>query len=213
MSAVEAQPQGSALSTGFVLLLIASLGARALAWRRGVGQDSTIHDQTISYLQHLRVYVYDLKREAESRARSLVTANALFVAVVGFVVKTATELHPHNALARTGVVVSVTAGLSAALIALVSLVSAVSVFVPYVADAASPMEPLVLEALSPDNLASQFASYTPAKIVSALSREIRAISSVQTRRSAAVHRAALIFVVALTALAASALSLLIVFVA
>jgi hypothetical protein len=114
---------------------------------------------------------------------------------------------------RTGVVVSVTTGLSAALIALVSLVSAVSVFVPYVADAASPMEPLVLEALSPDSLAYQFACYTPVKIISALSQEIRAISSVQTRRSAAVRRAALVFVAALGALAASALALLIVFVA
>jgi hypothetical protein len=172
-----------------------------------------VQDQTISYLQHLRVYVYELKREAESRAQSLVTANALFVAVVGFVVKTATELHPDNAVAQTGVIVSVAAGLAAALIALTSLVSAVSVFVPYVADAASPMEPLALEALTADGLVSHFAGYTPAKIVSALSREIRAISSVQTKRSAVVRRAALIFVTALAGLAASALALLIVFLA
>lgn len=187
--------------------------ALALAPALGRRRSSSIHRLTVPYLQHLRTYVYDLKREAESRARALVTANTLFVAAVGFIVKTATEAHTGHTLVHVVALMTVVLGLLGALIAVTSLIQAITVFVPYVVDEASPMEPLAIRALAIDELTSHYASYTPVTIVSALCREIRAISAVQVRRSAAVRRSAITFATALVCLAGSAFTLMAVFLA
>lgn len=173
-----------------------------------------IHDLTVGYLQHLRTYVYDLKREAESRARALVTANTLFVAAVGLIINTVTHVHQSKTQALALIlVITEVLGVAGAIIAVASLIQAVSVFLPRVVDTTSSMEPLTIESLAADDLTSLHVKYTPATIVSALCREIKAISTVQVKRSAMVRRSTSTFATALMCLAGSACTLMVIFLA
>jgi hypothetical protein len=191
--------------------LLGHASAAILVARRG---DHTATRQvetgrTVTYLEHLHSYVYELKREAEARARALVTATALYVAAAGFIVKTASELHAtaHSTL-RVTTVLAIFAGLGGAVVSVLSLLLAIYVFWPRIADATSPMEPLLITATTASTLAWRHRRYSQDDIIIALSREIRAVSEVQIKRSKAVTRSAASFVIAVLCLLVAACLLL-----
>lgn len=193
--------------------VVASIGAALLARpNRRTAPLEPASDHAISYLKHLHSYVYDLKHEAEARARALVTATALYVAAAGFVVKTASELSAtsHGTQHATALL-AVFAGLGGAVISVVSLLQAILVFWPRISDATSPMEPLEITRAPLSALMQRHRGYTPDDVVAALTREIHAVADVQIRRSGALGRSAATFIVAVLCLLIAACMLLVSF--
>lgn len=170
--------------------------------------------ETIAYLQHLHSYVYELKQEAEARARALVAVTGLYVAASAFVVKTAEDISsPHHATAEVLKTIVVVFGLAGAALAAVSLLQAMFVFRPRVIDASSPMEPLEIVATPIAELVGRHVSYSQIDIVASLCREIQAVATLQISRSEKVAHSAATFLSAVLCLITSIVLLGVCFVA
>jgi hypothetical protein len=147
------------------------------------------------YLTHLHEYVYNLKTEAESRARSILTAIALYVAAVTYISKNFADLDVHAGNGRHGVVIAgVIVTIIGTILAIVSTVLALAVFVPVVEDRESPMEPENIISLDLVDYVKKCRSMDENDVVRALAQEVRAVSVVQSRRSHLVTRAGKVFV-------------------
>jgi hypothetical protein len=151
------------------------------------------------YLFHLHNYIYNLKKEAEERAKAILTAVAFYVLALMWIIKFASDkIHDQPQAPVLSIAVLVSALVGFVFVAL-SLFYALRTFSPIVIDSSSPMEP---EAIVKQNLSifsKQSLLLTPEAVTLALSQEIHAVAQVQIRRSALVRRSSRFFVAALSA--------------
>jgi hypothetical protein len=193
---------------------VARIALRDLGPSQPGPQLELVAGETIAYLEHLHSYVYELKQEAEARARALVAVTGLYVAASAFVVKTAEDItSSHHATVGVLKTTVVAFGLAGAALAAVSLFQAMFVFRPQVIDARSPMEPLEIVAAPIGELVGRHVGYSQVDIVASLCREIQAVATLQISRSKQVAHSAVTFLSAVVCLITSMVLLGVCFVA
>jgi GNAT superfamily N-acetyltransferase len=161
-------------------------------------QPTEENKNTFSYITHLHNYVYGLKKEAEERGKSILTAAALYTASLVWFIKFATDMTRDTVLTTILTMITIGSGGIGFLFVVLSLRYALKTFGPQVVDTASPMEPLEIVSKPLD----EFENYCSSLLTEdgarrALAREIYAVSKVQIRRSAFVAMARHLFGIAL----------------
>lgn len=164
------------------------------------------------YLVHLHNYIYNLKKEAEERAKSILTAIAFYVAALMWIIKFASdninENVPIDYLPLAALIASALGFLTVA----VSLVFTFKTFSPQIIDASSPMEPLEIQNRGLAGFSHCCLSVTEKDVIMALSREIYAVSKIQIRRSSYVQSAGRFFVLALMIFGATLILMVAIFI-
>jgi predicted N-acetyltransferase YhbS len=153
---------------------------------------------SLTYVIHLHNYVYGLKKEAEERGKSILTAAALYTASLVWFIKFATDVTRDTTATKILTLLTISFGGIGFLFVIRSLLYALKTFAPQVVDASSPLEPLDIVAkplLTFEEECSSSLSEDAAK--RALAHEIYAVSQLQIRRSAFVLKASRLFAEAL----------------
>ncbi len=152
---------------------------------------------TLAYIVHLHNYIYGLKKEAEERGKSILTAAALYTASLVWFIKFATDVTRDSVLTKILTSITITSGGVGFLFVIWSLWYALKTFAPQVVDANSPMEPFEIVSKSIGEFERECESLTEDAAKRALAREIRAVSQLQIRRSDFVSKSSRRFAVGL----------------
>ncbi len=161
------------------------------------------------YLTHLHSYVYNLKKEAEDRAKSILTANAIFLASLAWTLRIIAEYHSSSEVAL--VYAASAFCISGFILAVISVYFSLKTFFPIVIDAGSPMEPIELLKLDLDTAINKHNSLSTNDINAALTRELRAVSELQIKRSKIVGTSGQFFIYSLFFLAGAFVSTILLF--
>lgn len=162
----------------------------------------------LTYAIHLHNYIYGLKKEAEERGKSILTAAAVYTASLVWFIKFATDVTSDSSSTKILTMLSIGSGGVGFLFVIWSIFHALKTFSPQVVDASSPMEPLEIAAKPLVNFETECSSMTEGVAKRALAREIYAVSTLQIRRSSIVLKSSRLFALALVLLVVCVLSII-----
>jgi hypothetical protein len=147
----------------------------------------TDRDHAITQLQFLHTYIYNIKRDTETRAASLISIIVILVAVLALAVNAAIGFkHPATFPDATLTVIRLLGWIGSSA-ALVSLTLALSILWPQQPDPGSHMSTRFISKADSDSLAQYYREHCTERIIDDLVREIKALATAQRFRSRATQ--------------------------
>lgn len=177
------------------------------AVRRRRSEDGQGTSLTIGYLQYLHTHVYNVKRDVESRASSLIAVAVVYFAAAALVTNAAVALTSNSRLSEAAAWIAGGIGTLGSFAAFLSLILAIRVIWPQIADPGSPMLPQVVEMHSHQELGRKYARYSASEIRYDLTRELRAMAEVQVKKATTLKAAEMTLTAALLALVLATVAL------